>query len=161
MPMSFVATYDSPVGRIVIRSSDGISLNSLTFDNDAGIENNEMPPVFREAFRWLDGYFNGKNEKIPPLSLDGTEFQQKVWRELMKIPFGSTVTYGEIAARVGCKCARAVGSAIGRNPVLLMIPCHRVVSATGLGGFSAGPELKSLLLVSESRFFLFKLKVHR
>jgi O-6-methylguanine DNA methyltransferase len=80
-----------------------------------------------------------------------TAFRQRVWRELKNIPYGNTLTYGEVAVRISCRSARAVGQACGANPVPLLVPCHRVVAATGLGGFSGGTGLKEKLLAWERR----------
>lgn len=103
----------------------------------------------------LNSHLKGIGDyKTPPLDLsDGTEFQQKVWKELLKIKWGKTKTYGEIAAALGNPLlARAVGMACGANPVPIFVPCHRVVAANGaLGGFSAGLKWKKLLLEIESK----------
>jgi methylated-DNA-[protein]-cysteine S-methyltransferase len=101
----------------------------------------------------LASYFAGKPRRWET-SLDlsgGTAFQRRVWRELAKVPFGATVSYGELARRVGRPgAARAVGQAVGANPIPILIPCHRVIcSDGGLGGFSAGLEIKRWLLAHE------------
>ena len=101
---------------------------------------------------YVASVFSGKNIASSPLAeLKGTDFQQQVWREIARIPLGQTKTYGELAAAIGRpKAVRAVGSACGKNPVPLFIPCHRVVgSKGGLGGFSAGLPWKRLLLEAE------------
>lgn len=105
----------------------------------------------KETFRWLDTYFAGRNpEHVPPLRPQGTPFQQRVWRKLQEIPYGCTATYGDIARRVGCRSAQAVGQAIGRNPIAIIIPCHRVVGADGsLTGYAYGIETKEKLLQLE------------
>ncbi|MCL2810327.1 MAG: methylated-DNA--[protein]-cysteine S-methyltransferase [Clostridia bacterium] len=105
-----------------------------------------------EAARtWLDATFNGDDPGAPPaLAPRGTAFQQKVWDALQQIPRGHTVTYGELAARLG-SAPRAVGNAVGRNPISLMIPCHRVVGSKGaLTGFAGGLERKKALLALEN-----------
>jgi O-6-methylguanine DNA methyltransferase len=102
---------------------------------------------------FVSAVFSGENVKAPMLArLTGTVFQQRVWREIAKIPLGKTKTYGELAAAIGRpKAIRAVGSACGRNPVPLFIPCHRVKGANGqLGGFSCGLPWKILLLGIEA-----------
>lgn len=106
-----------------------------------------------EARRWLDRYFDGGTpEGIPPLRLEGTPFQQRVWQELMHIPYGRTVSYGQLAERIGCRSAQAVGGAVGRNPVAIIVPCHRVVGADGtLTGFAYGLERKRWLLTHEAQ----------
>lgn len=124
-------------------------------------------PVFDEVIRWLDDYFAGKQtENAVMLKKDalnqkkaariivrpkGTAFQQRVWLALLTIPYGKTVSYGEIARMVGCKSAQAVGQAVGANPIALLIPCHRVIAAHGkLGGYEYGIEIKKRLLEVEN-----------
>jgi len=107
-------------------------------------------PVFETSRAWLDAYFSGRDPGAPPpLAPRGTAFQQKVWAALRKIQRGHTATYGELA--VGCASApRAVGSAIGRNPISLIIPCHRAVGANGaLTGYAGGLKRKQALLELE------------
>ena len=107
----------------------------------------------RATCRWLDAYFAGSlPSTLPPLQPHGTPFQQAVWRELLTIPYGATATYGNIARRIGCRSAQAVGQAIGRNPIALLIPCHRVVSSKGtLTGYAYGIERKQWLLQLEKK----------
>ena len=108
-------------------------------------------PVLRAARLWLDAYFAGERPDAGALPLlpRGTDFQRAVWRELRTIPYGETRRYGEIAARLGSS-ARAVGSAVGRNPISLIIPCHRVLGAKGaLTGYAGGLERKEALLALE------------
>lgn len=105
------------------------------------------------ARRALDAYFGGETDVVPPpLDLHGTTFQQKVWQALRTIPAGETRSYGEIARGIGTPSAvRAVGAAIGRNPVSILVPCHRVVGSGGkLTGYAGGLERKSWLLAHES-----------
>ncbi len=145
-------------------SSDGKAVTGLWFEGQkhfgAGLAENPEEkdlPVFRLADRWLDKYFSGKKpDTVPPLRLSGTAFSRAVWEELLLIPWGQTVAYGEIAkrtaARLGraCTSPRAVGAAVGRNPVSLMVPCHRVVGADGkLKGYAGGLEKKEWLLSME------------
>ena len=108
-------------------------------------------PIFAEVRQWLDDYFAGKRPcNVPRLNPPGTVFQRHVWQRLFTIFYGQTKTYGEIARMVGCKSARAVGQAIGRNPIALIIPCHRVVGANGtLGGYAYGLDRKKRLLELE------------
>ena len=108
-------------------------------------------PIFAEVRQWLDDYFAGKRPcNVPRLNPPGTVFQRHVWQRLFTIFYGQTKTYGEIAWMVGCKSARAVGQAIGRNPIALIIPCHRVVGANGtLGGYAYGLDRKKRLLELE------------
>lgn len=97
-------------------------------------------------------YFNGKRETFDlPLSFNGTSFQTKVWNELQKIPYGKTVSYMELAYKIGApKAVRAVGTAVGRNPICILIPCHRVLASDGtMGGYVAGVQCKEQLLELE------------
>ena len=171
----FTATYNSPLGSIVIES-DGETLTGLRFgDSGIGTAPHPMPtqatsslPIFDEVTQWLDDYFAGKQtENTVMLKKDalnqknaariivrpkGTAFQQRVWQALVTIPYGETVSYGEIARMVGCKSAQAVGQAVGANPIALFIPCHRVITAHGqLGGYAYGQEIKRQLLEQERR----------
>ncbi len=111
------------------------------------------PSPLLEKLAWEFGeYLRGTRTAFDlPLALYGTEFQKAAWRELARIPYGATVTYGDLAARVGRpRAARAVGGAVGSNPIPILIPCHRVLPASGgLGGFGPGPEWKGRLLSLE------------
>ena len=142
-------------------ASDGNALCGLWFDGQRffastlGEHETRDLPLFRETCRWLDVYFSGRDPGFtPPLSLGGTPFLRTVWEELLRIPFGKTVTYGEIADRIGAlsrTSARAVGGAVGHNPVSLIVPCHRVVGAGGaLTGYAGGLDLKRRLLFLEA-----------
>ena len=105
-----------------------------------------------EAFRQITEYLSGKRQKFDlPLKITGSDFQKKVYSALLGIPYGKTASYGEIAAKTGNpKAARAVGGACNKNPILLAVPCHRVVGASGsLTGFAAGIEIKKKLLELE------------
>lgn len=151
----YTATYNSPLGPIVIES-DGEALTGLRFgDSGIGKSLHPMPmqatsslPIFDEAIRWLDDYFAGKRPcNVPRLNPQGTAFQQRVWQALLTIPYGKTVSYGELARMVGCMSAQAVGQAVGANPIALIIPCHRIIAAHGqLGGYEYGIEIKKQLL---------------
>ena len=157
----YTATYNSPLGPIVIES-DGEALTGLRFGEEKTQATSSLP-IFDEAIRWLDDYFAGKQtENAVMLKKDalnqknvariivqpkGTLFQQRVWQALLTIPYGKTVSYGEIARMVGCKSAQAVGQAVGANPIALIIPCHRIIAAHGqLGGYEYGIEIKKQLL---------------
>lgn len=158
--MSYTATYSSPLGLIVLES-DGEMLTGLQFLDTPEIpqqaietilaDTSETLPIFAEVRKWLDDYFAGKRPcNVPRLNPQGTEFQRRVWQSLFTIFYGQTKTYGEIARMVGCKSARAVGQAIGRNPIALIIPCHRVIGADGsLGGYAYGLDRKKQLLELE------------
>ena len=148
----FTTTYSSPLGAIVIESN-GECLTGLRFVNkpDNGETNGESAPIIAEVLKWLDDYFAGKRPRnIPRLDPHGTNFQRKVWQVLLTIPYGQTENYGEIAKIVDCRSAQAVGQAISRNPIALIIPCHRVICADGsIGGYAYGIERKKQLLQME------------
>lgn len=145
--MSGTALYRSPVGDLWL-AGDGWGIAALRFVGE-GVRDGACgcDGCFEEAVRWLDCYFaGGEPGFVPRLQLRGTEFQRRVWRELLAVPHGHTVTYGELARRVGCGSAQAVGQAVGSNPVAIIVPCHRVVAADGLGGYAYGTALKRRLL---------------
>jgi methylated-DNA-[protein]-cysteine S-methyltransferase len=109
-------------------------------------------PVLQTAASELEEFLSGKRREFTvPLSAEGTDFQQKIWRQLARIPFGQTITYGELARRAGRPNAvRAAGAACGRNPLAIIVPCHRVVAKNGdLQGFAGGLEVKKRLLALE------------
>ena len=117
--------------------------------------NGDLPAALAEARRQIDEYFAGARREFDlPLAVAGTEFQRRVWRELRRIPFGETVSYGELAARIGRPSAsRAVGAANGRNPLPVVVPCHRVIGSDGrLTGFGGGLPTKQALLDLERKF---------
>ena len=155
--------YSSPLGMITL-ASDGEALTGLWFEGQKHFgrslseEHEEgSSPVFTEACVWLDRYFSGQDPgQVPVIRMRGTEFQRQVWELLLEIPYGETTTYGALASKIaaesclGTMSARAVGSAVGRNPVSVMIPCHRVVGADGvLTGYAGGIERKKKLLILE------------
>lgn len=146
------AWYQTPIGMLSL-VSDGTSLTELKFGGLNERPNNQDHRIFKETRRWLDLYFNGKKpDFVPPLKSQGTPFQQKVWHELLKIPYGETTTYGTIAKRIGCRSAQAVGQAIHRNPIAIIIPCHRVIGADGsLTGYASGIDIKQRLLRIENK----------
>lgn len=148
-----VFVYPSPIGPLLLASKDGelIFLGPLSIHKDWLDEGNKaIDPPIKEAVAWLDDYFAGKPDPVDiPKRLSITPFQRKVYEALIAVPYGSTITYGELGKRIGCKGARAIGQALNRNPLLLFIPCHRVVGKNGLGGFAAGIESKRYLLAHE------------
>ena len=159
--MDYRRHYVSPLGGITL-ASNGEALTGLWFDGQkhfpaAPGREQKLLPVFEATVKWLDLYFSGKNPGFTPkLSLRSTPFREAVWEMLRSIPFGKTVTYGEIAARLAEErglaktSARAVGGAVGHNPISLIIPCHRVVGAGGrLTGYAGGVEKKRFLLSLE------------
>lgn len=156
--MEYRTVYPSPLGPLTL-ASDGCALTGLWQAGQKHFgggalqwEEREDMPVFDAARLWLDDYFAG-DEPDPedlPLAPSGTDFQQAVWQQLLQIPYGETVTYGDLAARIGCQSARAVGGAVGRNPISIIIPCHRVLGADGsLTGYAGGTECKRWLLAHE------------
>ena len=112
-------------------------------------------PIFKELKLWIKKYFEGKNPSVKDIKLEphGTAFQKEVWKILLKIPYGTTITYGEIAKQIACKkgllsmSTQAVGGAVGHNPISILIPCHRVIGAAGsLTGYAGGIDKKEALL---------------
>ena len=142
--------YCSPLGDIVL-TSDGSALTGLRFAEATNGEQAQDIPPWADSCRWLDLYFSGaKPDFIPRLAPQGTPFQQSVWGELLAIPYGHTVSYGYIAQRLRCRSAQAVGGAVGRNPIALIIPCHRVIGSNGqLTGYAYGLDRKQWLLAHE------------
>lgn len=158
--MDYTWHYHSPIGGITM-ASDGEAIIGLWFDRQqyfADVLDEEhqdrMLPVFESTCRWLDIYFSGKEPDFtPPLSLRTTQFRKRVWQILMSIPYGKTMTYGEIAVLLAREMslkkmsAQAVGCAVGHNAISLIIPCHRVVGSNGqLTGYAGGLDKKQMLL---------------
>ena len=141
--------YSSPLGPIVVTSNDS-ALLSLVFAENFTLEQDYIPEILNDAAKWLDRYFSGEDPGCPP-SLDphGTEFQKRIWNELLNVKWNEQITYGELARRSGTH-PRAAGQAVGHNPLPLFIPCHRIVAAHGLGGYTPGIEIKKKLLLLES-----------
>ena len=156
----FESRLHSPLGEVRLRS-DGESLTGLWFVgqvNDAkaisDLEIKNDLPIFGQVESWLESYFSGKQTSITiPLQPKGTSFQQRVWQILQEIPYGETMTYGEIAQRIAKEkgvatySAQAVGQAVGKNPISILIPCHRVLGKNGaLTGYAGGVHRKEQLL---------------
>ena len=146
---------DSPVGKLKLVASEK-GLVALLWENDnprrvrlAELTKDENHPILLETGRQLDEYFRGERKSFS-LSLDmrGTPFQKDVWEVLLGIPFGETRSYGQLAKQLGNpKATRAVGAANGRNPISIIVPCHRVIGSSGkLTGFAGGLDRKELLL---------------
>ncbi|MBQ6173181.1 MAG: methylated-DNA--[Clostridia bacterium] len=158
----------SPLGMILL-ASDGEALTGLWFDGQKGAPvlpddvEEERLPVFDEAGRWLRVYFAGcEPDFTPPLRPGGTAFQQTVWGLLRRIPYGETVTYGRLSEETARllgrprMSAQAVGGAVGRNPISLIVPCHRVIGADGsLTGYAGGLRRKEYLLTLERKKVLY------
>jgi methylated-DNA-[protein]-cysteine S-methyltransferase len=153
----FYTSLDSLVGALVL-TSNGDAITGLFMDKYQGKPfsiGNWMRDdgLFREAADQLRAYFAGELTEFDlPIATGGAPFQQRVWAELRKIPYGSTISYGELARRIGNpKAARAVGSANGDNPISIIIPCHRVIGSNGkLTGYGGGIERKKFLLEFEA-----------
>ena len=170
--MEYVYHYASSLGGITL-ASDGNALTGLWFDGQKYFgstltQNQEQKklPVFEQAKQWLTIYFDGKEPDFtPPLSMKTTPFREAVWNIMLTIPYGKTMTYGEIVREIARQrgiermSAHAVGGAVSHNPISLIIPCHRVVGANGsLTGYAGGIDRKVKLLALEkadlSRFFI-------
>lgn len=144
----------SPIGRLVLEA-DGDVLIGVWLPHENRHERRDAedwPPVLKETATQLEQYFAGERRDFDvPMELDGTAFQREVWTELTRIPYGETISYGELARRVGRPHApRAVGQANGRNPIPIIVPCHRVLASNGIGGYGGGLEVKRALLAIES-----------
>ena len=161
--MQYTSHYRSPIGNILL-AADEVGLTGLWFEGqkyfalylDKEHEERELP-IFEKAKEWLDIYFSGTAPGFTvPLHFTGTDFQNEVWEILCAIPYGRTMTYGEIAKQIAAKkglprmSAQAVGGAVGRNGISVIVPCHRVVGANGsLTGYAGGIDKKIKLLQME------------
>ena len=160
--MVYTCNYESPLGTILL-AADETGLTGLWFEGQKYFANtlpderiSRETPVLTGAKKWLDVYFSGREpEFTPPLHPTGSVFRQAVWQILLEIPYGQTITYGEIARRMGeqrntCMSAQAVGGAVGHNEISIIIPCHRVVGTNGsLTGYAGGIDKKISLLELE------------
>jgi len=154
--------YHSPIGALRIESADGLALDRIAFINEAEVAECEaeqygslVSSLFDKATKQFDDYFKGKLQRFRlPLHLDTTPFTLSVWLALQKIPYGTVVSYGELAQRVNDpKASRAVGHANSSNPFAIVVPCHRVIGAQGqLVGYRWGLERKQWLLKHEQRY---------
>ncbi|MBQ8851387.1 MAG: methylated-DNA--[Oscillibacter sp.] len=160
--MFYQTSYPSPVGLLTL-ASDGEALTGLwlkgqkyfasTLPEDAPTD--DSLPVFTQAKAWLDAYFADETlPPMPPLAPTGTPFRKAVWELLLEIPYGTTTTYGDLAAKLNSQgystAPRAVGGAVGHNPISILIPCHRVLGADGsLTGYAGGYAAKQFLLELE------------
>ena len=171
--MTYLTEYETPIIGTLTLSSDGTSITGCWFDNDRyfgygidePVERKDDLAVFEQARGWLDRYFAGDapDPRELPLSAHTTPFQLRVREAMLDIPYGQTTTYGDIANRIATETgkrssARAVGGAVGHNPLCIIAPCHRVVGADGsLTGFGGGIDMKVKLLEHEgvdlSRFY--------
>ena len=172
--MYYSKKYLSPIGRLTISYDDkhitGLWNEGQKYyggDTLKNAEEKDESPVLEAAVRWLEGYFAGENPGLFGLSLkpEGSEFCQNVWELLLEIPYGKTVTYGFVAKKTAEKmnkkamAGQAVGQAVGRNPISIIIPCHRVIGTNGsLTGYAGGLDKKIKLLehegVDTTKFFI-------
>ena len=159
MTGTFARDYESPLGRMLLAVDDAGLIGAWFYGQRyfarglGDVEKNVEPevPALAAARRWLDAYFAGERPRVAdvPLTPRGTAFQRRVWDALLTIPYGETRTYGELAAELGSS-PRAVGTAVGRNPISVIIPCHRVLGADGsLTGYAGGLDRKRVLLELE------------
>jgi len=155
----YAAQYDSPLGRLLLTCEDN-GLTGIWFDRELPNQRNpDGHPVLRQTAAWLDVYFRGENPTIEiPIALVGTDFQKLVWKLLLAIPYGESRSYGQLAREMAIvlgkekMSAQAVGQAVGKNPISILIPCHRVVGTKGqLTGYASGLEKKIWLLRHEGR----------
>jgi methylated-DNA-[protein]-cysteine S-methyltransferase len=158
LPTSITTSIDSPIGELTLTSDDGL-LTGIQMHEQRHLK--EIPATYRRDDRGLahvveqlNAYFAGELSEFDlPMTMHGTEFQRRVWSALCEIPYGETISYGELARWVGNpKASRAVGLANGRNPVAIVVPCHRVIGADGsLTGYGGGLERKVWLLEHEAK----------
>lgn len=164
----YITDYESKIGKIQIAATEeavtglwfyGQKYFASTLEQEYEKKN---ILIFDEIKEWLDRYFSGENLQVTfPVALKGSDFRQSVWRILREIPYGETMTYGEIAKKIAGErgqsgmSAQAVGGAVGHNPISIIIPCHRVVGAGGsLTGYAGGIEKKKWLLALESKNYI-------
>ena len=151
--MEYIASYKSPVGFLILKS-DGQAVTEIVF-SESDCQDRNSCSVIENCKIQLENYFSGNAFRFDlPIAPQGTGFQQKVWAELVKIPFGETITYLELAVRLGdAKAIRAVGTANGRNPIAIVIPCHRVIgTGNKLTGYAGGIWRKKALLELEMKY---------
>jgi methylated-DNA-[protein]-cysteine S-methyltransferase len=145
----YAISLDSPVGQLAVAEQDG----AIVAIGWAGASGDQSTPLLDETRRQLLAYFAGRLWRFDlPLAPPGTAFERRVWAAMREIPYGETRRYGELALELG-SAPRAIGSACGRNPIAIVIPCHRVVAQGGIGGYSGGAGLatKRTLLAIERR----------
>ena len=164
----YICDYPSPVGTLLLAATNrGLAICAVksvalkqnmvekTMNNlDLNADRTTVNGVLNEAMEWLDNFFAGRdNEKRLPLLMVGSLFQKKVWTELLKISYGTTVSYSQVANRIGNpKAVRAVANAVGANRLWIVVPCHRVIGADGsLTGYAGGLDAKRFLISLESR----------
>ncbi len=147
----YTAHWQSPMGLLRIAATDD-AITEVVFADAPTPSQDQDHPLIAECIRQLDEYFAGNRTAFElPISPKGTEFERRMWRALCSIPHGTTVSYAQLAQRIDSpKAFRAVGSACGKNPIIIIIPCHRVLGSDGgIGGFSCGLFRKRALLALE------------
>lgn len=161
-------TYESPLGTLTLYATTSALVGltfptqSITFQEPVVIDETMSSPILRQTIQWLDQYFHGEVPTMAiPLAPQGTEFQQKVWSQLQHIPYGTSLTYGKLSQLVfnspTPRGAQAIGSAVGANPISLIIPCHRVLGkGKALTGYTGGLSIKRALLSIEHIDFVDK-----
>ena len=161
-------TYESPLGTLTLYATASALIGltfptqSVNFQEPVVIDQTISSPILQQTIQWLDQYFAGQVPTITiPLAPQGTKFQQNVWSQLEHIPYGSSLTYGELSQRVfnspAPKGAQAIGSAVGANPISLIIPCHRILGkGKALTGYTGGLSIKQALLSIEHIDFIDK-----
>jgi methylated-DNA-[protein]-cysteine S-methyltransferase len=150
---TYFKTMDTPIGVLKL-TSDVSFLKSVSFDAEIQEDASELPNVLIMAQKQLEEYFSGKRRQFDlPLDPEGTGFQHKVWKQLSEVPYGTTRSYVEIARILGSEnSSRAVGMANGRNPIPVIIPCHRIIGHNGkMTGYAGGLERKKWLLLHEQQ----------
>jgi methylated-DNA-[protein]-cysteine S-methyltransferase len=157
--MRTYTTIDSPIGELTLLNTDGVlsgvHMEIRAHPPDRALFGNRTKAGFAQATEQLGEYFAGQRQEFTlPLAAQGTEFQHRVWDQLVRIPYGQTRSYSQLAAEIGepgWEAARAVGAANARNPIAVVVPCHRVIGADGsLTGYAGGLERKKFLLALES-----------
>ncbi len=154
----YYTTYESPVGPLLL-AGESNALRRVSFESSKrsappGADSKLDKKPFAEVIRQLQAYFNGELKEFDlPLAMEGTEFQLRVWNALRTIPYGETISYAQLAERIGNpKAVRAVGLANGSNPIPIIVPCHRVIGSDGsLTGFGGGLSTKKMLLELENK----------
>ena len=164
----FYTTYESPLGTITLYATASALVGltfptqSITFSDPICRVESTASPILTRTLQWLEQYFAGQVPTVTiPLAPQGTAFQQKVWSHLQHIPYGATLTYGELSQLVfhspRPKGAQAIGSAVGANPISLIIPCHRILGkGSSLTGYTGGLSIKRALLSIENISFVDK-----
>ena len=150
--MKHTLSVPSPIGKLWLQEEDG-ALVRVSFQPDAALQTEEETPLLEQAKQQLAEYFAGRRQVFDlPLRVQGTPFQQRVWAALREIPYGQTRSYKQIAEQIGSpNASRAVGMANNRNPIAILIPCHRVIGADGsLTGYAGGLAAKERLLALEA-----------